>query len=230
MLMPMSLDDRISQEHLTPEARRQMLRAFSDRMLLKITAMDDPEDMPGVERAMRVAAVIERVYSRCDRAEAHAPDPHKLEAERARNTNDAIQARVSLAGTLQWGEKRRKDLGTWWDAAETTTPNQTQKQIQKPTPAQPVAPPVSAPLPGLPQAVAQPTAEIVHAPAVTTAAPPANPPAPVGGPVTYVDYTDAIDQWRVDLGLDKPPETDLAEKRRTLRSRIANLGLDDPPD
>ncbi|MEI9903906.1 MAG: hypothetical protein WDN06_07925 [Asticcacaulis sp.] len=42
-------------------------------MLIKATAMDDPEDMPGIERAVRVAAVIERLYSRCDRAEAHTP-------------------------------------------------------------------------------------------------------------------------------------------------------------
>ncbi len=65
----MALDDRTAQEQLTPEERRELLRAFADRMLLKVTAMDDPEDMPGVEKAMRVAAVIERVYNRCDRAE-----------------------------------------------------------------------------------------------------------------------------------------------------------------
>ena len=65
----MSLDDLTTQEKLTPEERRGLLRAFADRMLLKITAMDDPEDMPGVEKAVRVAAVIERLYSRCDRAE-----------------------------------------------------------------------------------------------------------------------------------------------------------------
>jgi hypothetical protein len=39
----MSLDDRTAQAHLTPEARRELLRAFADRMLCKITAMDDPE-------------------------------------------------------------------------------------------------------------------------------------------------------------------------------------------
>ena len=113
----MALDDRTAQEQLSPEERRGLLRAFADRMLLKITAMDDPEDMPGVERAVRVAAVIERLYSRCDRAERHAPDPRKLEAEHAAHESEAIKARVALAHTLEWGEKRRRDLGPWWDAA-----------------------------------------------------------------------------------------------------------------
>ncbi|MEI9902822.1 MAG: hypothetical protein WDN06_01700 [Asticcacaulis sp.] len=73
MLKHMTLDAHTPEEQLTPEERRGLLRAFADRMLLKAAAMDDPEDMPGVERAVRVMAVIERVYSRCDRAEAHAP-------------------------------------------------------------------------------------------------------------------------------------------------------------
>ena len=94
-----------------------MLRAFADRMLVKITAMDDPEDLPGVERAVRVAAVIERLYSRCDRAEHHGPDPRKVRAERAQNEGEALKAQVSLAGTLKWSEERRRDLGAWWDAA-----------------------------------------------------------------------------------------------------------------
>jgi len=64
----MSLDDRTAQAQLTPEERRELLRAFADRMLLKVTAMDDPEDLPGVEKAVRTAAMIERIYSRCDRA------------------------------------------------------------------------------------------------------------------------------------------------------------------
>ena len=114
----MVLDDRTAQEQLSPEERRGLLRAFADRMLLKITAMDDPEDMSGVERAVRVAAVIERLYSRCDRAERHAPDPRKVEAERAAHESDAIKARVALANTLEWGEKRRRDLGPWWDVAQ----------------------------------------------------------------------------------------------------------------
>ena len=119
----MALDDQTAQQHLTPEERRGLLRAFADRMLLKITAMDDPEDMPGVERAVRVAAVIERVYSRCDRAERQihdkTPDPRKLETERALTETAAIKARVQLASTLEWGDKRRQSLGQWWYAAST---------------------------------------------------------------------------------------------------------------
>ncbi|MEI9905970.1 MAG: hypothetical protein WDN06_20240 [Asticcacaulis sp.] len=135
MLKHMTLDAHTPQEQLTPETRRGLLRAFADRMLLKATAMDDPEDMPGIERAVRVAAVIERLYSRCDRAEGQPPDPRKLEADRARNTADAIQSRVSLAGTLQWGEKRRQDLGPWWDAAETASDTQTQALAHRARPA-----------------------------------------------------------------------------------------------
>ena len=116
----MSLDDRTAQKHLTPEERRELLRAFADRMLLKVSAMDDPVDMPGVEKAVRVAAVIERIYYRCDRAERHTPDPRKVEAERATHKNEAIKARLALASTLEWGEKRQKQLGKWWDAAQTT--------------------------------------------------------------------------------------------------------------
>ncbi len=119
------MDKRTAQAQLTPEERRGLLRAFADRMLRKITAMDDPEDMPGVERAVRVAAVIERVYSRCDRAERQrhieAPDLFKAEAESATHRRAAIKARVDLAQTLEWENKRRRDLGSWWDAAEKAT-------------------------------------------------------------------------------------------------------------
>ena len=94
-----------------------MLRAFADRMLLKITAMDDPEDLPGVERAVRTAAVIERLYSRCDRAEQQTPDPQKVRAERAQNEKDAFYAQAALADLLKAGQKRRRKLGEWWDAA-----------------------------------------------------------------------------------------------------------------
>ena len=117
----MVLDERTAQEQLTPEERRGLLCAFADRMLLKVTQMDDPEDMSGVEKAVRVAAVIERVYSRCDRAERQirdkTPDPHKAEAERATHEEEAIKAQVSLANTLKWSDARRQDLGHWWETA-----------------------------------------------------------------------------------------------------------------
>jgi hypothetical protein len=45
----MALDDHTVQEQLTPEERRRLLRAFADRMLMKISKMVDPEDMPGVD-------------------------------------------------------------------------------------------------------------------------------------------------------------------------------------
>ena len=199
----MALDASTPQQPLTPEERRELLRAFADRMLLKATAMDDPEDMPGIERAVRVAAVIERLYSRCDRAEAHAPDPRKLEADRARNTAAAIQSRIALAGTLEWGEKRRRDLGPWWDAAETASDAQTQ---------------ALASAPGLPKVAARkPVAKpVVQAPApaqaaIQTQAAPRSflKITPTSDPnVTYVDYTDAIANWRVALGFDPMPDDD----------------------
>jgi hypothetical protein len=74
----MSLNDRTAQAQLPPDKRRELLRAFADRMLLKVTAMDDPEDMPGVEKAVRVAAMIERIYSRCDRAERQTSQSRKV--------------------------------------------------------------------------------------------------------------------------------------------------------
>ena len=167
----MSQDDRTAQAHLTPDERRTLLRAFADRMLLKVTTMDDPEDMPGVEKAVRVAAVIERLYSRCDRAERQirdqTPDPRKVEAERASHEEEAIKARVSLANTLEWGEKRRRDLGKWWDAAHERT------QPQKPVQASPQ------------EAVASQTIG-------------SRQPTPI---VSYVDYTDSILKARAALGL-----------------------------
>ena len=236
MLKPMTLDANTPQEQLTPEERRELLRAFADRMLIKATAMDDPEDMPGIERAVRVAAVIERLYSRCDRAEAQAPDPRKLEADRARHTADAITARVHLAQDLQWGEKRRKELGPWWDAAETASDTQTQALASSPGLPQvaarkPVAKPViQAPAPAQAAIQTQPeprtAVETKTAPTAATPQPHKEPAArnpadtarsfikitPTSDPnVTYVDYTDAIANWRVALGFDPMPDDEELE-------------------
>jgi hypothetical protein len=180
----MSLDDRTAQEHLTPEERRGLLRAFADRMLLKITAMDDPEDLPGVEKAVRVAAVIERVYSRCDRAERQirdrAPDPRKLEAERATHEEAAIKAQVSLANTLKWGDERRRDLGSWWEAAQNVTKIKTQV-------------PASAEAASRPQKPAAPEHPAAVDPNVV----------PSWQKVTYVDYTEAFEAARAELTLKR---------------------------
>ena len=96
-----------------------MLRAFADRMLVKIAQMDDPEDLPGVERAVRVAAMIERLYRSCDRAEQQTPDPRQLQIERARRESAALKAKTDLAWDLHHESPRRKQLGQWWTAAET---------------------------------------------------------------------------------------------------------------
>jgi hypothetical protein len=171
----MSPDDHTTQAQLPPDKRRTLLRAFADRMLLKVTLMDDPEDMPGVEKAVRTAAMIERIYSRCDRAERQRPEPRKLEAERATHEVTAIKAQVSLANTLKWSDERRRDLGQWWDAAEnvTKTPAEAPARPQKP-----VAPESKA----------------------TGASLNRSSPSPQ---VTYVDYTDAIETARAELALQR---------------------------
>lgn len=171
----MSLDDLTVQQQLTPEERRELLRAFADRMLLKVTAMDDPADLPGIEKAMRTAAMIERIYSRCDRAERQKIDSRKAEAERATNEEAAIKARVSLASTLKWGEARQRDLGPWWDMAQSVSKAEV---------------PVSVP-PGKPAVPEVQTSEAALKAALATQQ------------VTYVDYTDAIESARAELALQR---------------------------
>ncbi|MGN6364821.1 hypothetical protein [Asticcacaulis taihuensis] len=170
----MPLNDRTAQPHLTPEARRDLLRAFADRMLLKVTAMDDPEDLPDVEKAVRTAAMIERLYSRCDRAERQTEPSRKVEVERAIHEVAAIKAQVSLASTLKWSEERRRDLGQWWDAAANATK-------------------AAAKAPVVPQTTATPEklAEI-----------PLNSP-PSWQKVTYTDLTDDIEAARAELALQR---------------------------
>lgn len=174
----MSLDDRTAQEHLSPEERRKLLRAFADRMLLKVTAMDDPEDMPGIEKAVRVAAVIERLYSRCDRAERQKPEPRKVYAERATHEEEAIKAQVSLTNTLKWGEERRQHLGPWWEAAQKVTQNVTKTVAH--APARPQKPAMSD----------------------KAAVAPRNSP-PSWQKVTYTDLTDDFEAARTELALQR---------------------------
>lgn len=174
----MSHDDGTAQQQLTPEERRELLRAFADRMLRKLTAMDDPEDLPGVEKAVRAAAMIERIYSRCDRAERQKPDLRKLEAERATHEVAAIKAQVSLANTLKWGEERRRDLGPWWEAAGKVTQN-----AAKPAPQAPARPQTPA------------------TPEKATEAPLNSPPP--WQKVTYTDMTDAFEAASAELALQR---------------------------
>lgn len=174
--VPMALDDHTAQAQLTPEERRELLRAFADRMLLKVTAMDDPEDMPGVEKAVRVAAVIERLYSRCDRAERQKPEPRKLEAERATHEEEAIKAQVSLANTLKWGDERRQGLEKWWEAAQNV--------------AKTVAPAEASSRPQKPAAPDKATEASLNR-------------SPVSPQVTYLDLTDDIEAARAELALQR---------------------------
>ena len=174
----MSQDSRTAQEKLTLEGRRELLRAFADRMLLKVTAMDDPEDLPGVEKAVRTAAMIERIYSRCDRAERQTEPSRKVDAERAIHEVAAIKAQVSLAGTLKWSEERRRDLGQWWDAAEKVTQNNAKPASQAPV---------------VPQTTATPD---------KMAETPLNSP-PAWQKVTYTDMTDDFEAARAELALQR---------------------------
>jgi hypothetical protein len=179
----MALDDRTAQELLTPEERRTLLRAFADRMLLKVSAMDDPNDLPGIEKAMRVAAVIERVYSRCDRAERQTREQkshaRKIEAEHATHEVAAIKAQVSLVNPLKWGEDRRRDLGSWWDAAHEVTQNTIKTVAEAPVRQQ------------------KPAAPEGHFTEASLMA------ALAAQQVTYVDYTDSIEAARAELALQK---------------------------
>ena len=150
------------------------MRTFADRMLLKITAMDDPEDMPGVEKAVRTAAVIERLYSRCDHAERQKPEPRRVDAERATHEEEAIKAQVSLASTLKWGDERRQHLGPWWEAAQKVTeavvlaPVRLQNNV---TPDKATQPPLNSP-----QSLQK---------------------------VTYIDLTEDFEAARAELALQK---------------------------
>ncbi len=192
--MRMSLDNRTA-EKLTPEERRSLLRAFADRMLLKVTAMDDPEDIPGIEKAVRTAAVIERLYSHCDRAERQirdkTPDPRKGDAERATYEEAAIKAQASLASTLRWGEERRQALGQWWDAARNVTKAASQDQAHPAIPAQKAA-----------ETLAPQIAIVTEH------------PTPSAPKVTYVDYTDCIEQAHTELALKKRSATQSSQVPR----------------
>lgn len=55
---------------LRPEDRRMQLRAFADRMLLALSKTDDPETGEDIEKGIKRALLIERLYSRVDASEA----------------------------------------------------------------------------------------------------------------------------------------------------------------
>ncbi|MFP1129864.1 hypothetical protein [Asticcacaulis sp. W401b] len=59
-------------EALTPETRRGHLRAIADRMLLVLSREADPKTGEEIEKGIRRALLIERLYARCDATEAKA--------------------------------------------------------------------------------------------------------------------------------------------------------------
>ncbi len=59
-------------EALTPETRRGHLRAIADRMLLALSREEDPKTGEEIEKGIRRALLIERLYARCDATEAKA--------------------------------------------------------------------------------------------------------------------------------------------------------------
>ena len=85
---------------LTPEQRREHLRAYADRMLLALSAMDAPETPDAVTKGIRTALMIERLYARCDASQAQA---HK-------HAIAAIEDQVKLKNKLEWS-------GDWLDKA-----------------------------------------------------------------------------------------------------------------
>ncbi|OYW78558.1 MAG: hypothetical protein B7Z26_09595 [Asticcacaulis sp. 32-58-5] len=69
------------QERYTPEERRARLRAFADRMLERLEDLPPPEDLPELERTVRVGLLIERLYARVDMAERKAPPRERTDEE-----------------------------------------------------------------------------------------------------------------------------------------------------
>lgn len=69
------------QERYTPEERRMRLRAFADRMLERLEDLPPPEDLPELERTVRVGLLVERLYARVDVSERKAPPPERTEEE-----------------------------------------------------------------------------------------------------------------------------------------------------
>lgn len=59
-------------EALTPETRRGHLRAIADRMLLALSREADPKTGEEIEKGIRRALLIERLYARCDATQAKA--------------------------------------------------------------------------------------------------------------------------------------------------------------
>ncbi|UDF05334.1 hypothetical protein [Asticcacaulis sp. AND118] len=79
-------------EHLTPEQRRERLRAFADRMLIALEDLDTPQTRDDVVKGVRTALMIERLYARCDASETQA---YKRAAT-------SIEDQVTLKSKLKW--------------------------------------------------------------------------------------------------------------------------------
>ncbi|WP_155908316.1 hypothetical protein [Asticcacaulis sp. YBE204] len=82
-------------ERTIRDLRRARLRAFGDRMLDRLETLADPKKMDELDHAIRMAMCIERLFARCDAAEALAP---KLAAE-------TIVGRVSYHAKRQWEDR-----------------------------------------------------------------------------------------------------------------------------
>ncbi|UDF03778.1 hypothetical protein [Asticcacaulis sp. AND118] len=80
---------------LTPEDRRDRLRAFADRMLLGLEKIDDPETGEDIEKGIRRALMIERLYARIDAAEVRS-NRHAVEVTPRRDTQRPAGLSVAL--------------------------------------------------------------------------------------------------------------------------------------
>lgn len=92
-----------TKEQLTPEQRRERLRAFADRMLIALSNVDDPETGDDVVKGVRLALMIERLYARCDVSEslAHKRAIENIEHQRTLKnrlefTEDQMQQKLSV--------------------------------------------------------------------------------------------------------------------------------------
>ncbi|MDC7682508.1 hypothetical protein PQU92_04425 [Asticcacaulis sp. BYS171W] len=91
----MTQDPATPDERNIRDLRRARLRAFGDRMLDRLETLADPKKMDELDHAIRMAMCIERLFARCDAAEALAP---KLAAE-------TIVGRVSYHAKRQWEDR-----------------------------------------------------------------------------------------------------------------------------
>ncbi|MDC7675501.1 hypothetical protein [Asticcacaulis machinosus] len=124
--------DTHTAERYTPQERRARLRAFADRMLERLEDLPPPEDVPELERTVRIGLLIERLYARVDIAERRAPPPPLTPEQEAAEAAEAEQRvaehRAHWAALVARLRRER-------EAAETKTPRPKPEPVPAPPPS-----------------------------------------------------------------------------------------------